>query len=132
MVRTSAELGDETYHEYQSSTEVLLKEELSRILQFPLSLWKQQQMGKPELKEVHRPARQPCSQEDLTRTGSTRRPGGREDRFMAAIFCRVSTAAGMFPAETLYRADSGINWLAPERRVRTRQPRRPRRTHNKP
>lgn len=27
-----------TYHEYQSRSEVLLKEELSRILQLPLSL----------------------------------------------------------------------------------------------
>lgn len=40
-------------------------------------------------------------QEELTIMGSTRRPAGREDRFMAAIFCSVSTAAGTFPADTL-------------------------------
>lgn len=110
-----------TYHEYQSRSEVLLKEELSRILQFPLSLWEEQQMEKPELYELHRPGHRASAQstrrtstgcppapspseeprEELTRTGSTRRPPGRDVRFMAAIFCRVSTAAGTFPAETL-------------------------------
>lgn len=40
-------------------------------------------------------------QEGLTTTGSIRRPAGREAWFMAAMFCRVSIAAGTFPADTL-------------------------------
>lgn len=103
-----------TYHEYQSRTEVLLKWELSRILQFPLSLYKgrtseflgAERRASPQNIDGRSstssgPSRPEEPPQELTRSGSCRRPGGRAARFMAAIFCSVSTAAGTFPAETL-------------------------------
>lgn len=46
----------------------------------------------------------------LTRMGSTSCPSGMTERFILAMLSRVSSAACVFPVETLKRADSGINW----------------------
>lgn len=44
-----------------------------------------------------------------TATVSTRRPGGRETLFILAIHPSVAAAAAALPADTLKRADSGMN-----------------------
>lgn len=51
--------------------------------------------------------------------GSTSCPSGMTERFILAMRSRVSSAACVFPVETLKRADSGINWAQSTGTVRT-------------
>lgn len=51
-----------------------------------------------------------AGQPGLTLAGSLSCPSGTAAPFILAILCSVASAAPVFPVDTLYRADSGMNW----------------------